>query len=205
MDSEWFAVKNFERFQHYKNRNPLWIKLYYSLLDDEDFLALDEVQQGRYMKLLLIASRQNNRVRHDGNYLAKVLRLSHKPDITPLFQAGFLLASRKHRASKSLAPCKQNACSEKRERREREESPKTPLPGRLSDEEFMTALRTNPAYAHVTLDAELGKMDAWLLTHPGRKKTRRFIVSWLNKIEPPVGGPAGNWQSIRDKFLGGEA
>ena len=29
-------------------------------------------------------------------------------------------------------------------------------------------------------------MDAWLLAHKGRKKTRRFVVNWLNKIEKPL-------------------
>jgi hypothetical protein len=28
-------------------------------------------------------------------------------------------------------------------------------------------------------------MDAWLLIKPERKKTRKFIVNWLNKIEKP--------------------
>ena len=32
-------------------------------------------------------------------------------------------------------------------------------------------------------------MDEWLERHPGRKKTRRFIITWLNKVERPVGAP----------------
>src|SRR5690606_19747530 len=33
----YLTVKNFERFQHYKDRNPPWIKLYNDLLDDYEF------------------------------------------------------------------------------------------------------------------------------------------------------------------------
>lgn len=53
----------------------------------------------------------------------------------------------------------------------------------LSDEEFVAALRKNPAYKHLDLDREFGKMDAWLLTPKGRRrtKTQKFVVSWLNK------------------------
>lgn len=53
----------------------------------------------------------------------------------------------------------------------------------LSDEEFLEALRKNEAYKHLDLDREFGKMDAWLLTPKGRgrTKTRKFVVSWLNK------------------------
>ncbi len=54
------------------------------------------------------------------------------------------------------------------------------------DREFITSLKNNPAYKHVDIEHELGKMDGWLSTRPGRKKTRRFIVNWLNKIEKPI-------------------
>ena len=57
---------------------------------------------------------------------------------------------------------------------------------KLTDEQFIKALKTNPAYSHIRLEDELAKMDAWLLTHPGRQKTRRFVVNWLNKIEKPM-------------------
>ena len=56
----------------------------------------------------------------------------------------------------------------------------------LSDDDFLKALKVNPAYQHIDINNELRKMDAWLSTHPGRKKTRRFIVNWINKIERPV-------------------
>jgi hypothetical protein len=56
----------------------------------------------------------------------------------------------------------------------------------LGDDEFLAALRSNPAYSHLELDRELAKMDAWLLAHPQRKKTRRFIVNWIGKVEKPV-------------------
>ena len=58
-------------------------------------------------------------------------------------------------------------------------------------EDFIQSLKTNTAYSHINIDQELGKMDAWLLARPGRKKTRRFIVAWLNRIEKPlpINGP----------------
>ena len=54
------------------------------------------------------------------------------------------------------------------------------------EESFIQSLKTNPAYKHINIDTELGKMDAWLLAHKGRQKTKRFIVRWLNKIEIPM-------------------
>lgn len=51
---------------------------------------------------------------------------------------------------------------------------------------FLETLKTNPAYKGIDIDRELGKMDTWLLAHPGRKKTRWFIVHWLNGVDKPV-------------------
>ena len=55
--------------------------------------------------------------------------------------------------------------------------------------DFLTSLRSNPAYKHIDFDVEFGKMDQWmrLPKNKNRKKTPRFILNWLNKIEVPVG------------------
>ncbi len=56
----------------------------------------------------------------------------------------------------------------------------------LSYEDFLKTLKTNQVYKGIDIDRELGKMDNWLLIHPGRQKTRRFIVAWLNRIDVPL-------------------
>ena len=58
--------------------------------------------------------------------------------------------------------------------------------GTLSDVEWFDQLKKNPTYSHVDFEREDKEMDKWLARHPGRKKTRRFIENWLNKVEPPV-------------------
>ena len=59
---------------------------------------------------------------------------------------------------------------------------------KFTDEDFLNQLKTLPCYQGIDVDTELSKMDAWLLTPKGkgRKKTRRFIVNWLNKIDKPL-------------------
>lgn len=135
---QYLSVKNFEKYQHYKTRRPPWVKLYAAVLDDPAFIALSEIDQSRYVKLLVIASQQGNRICNDATYLQKMLRSPRKPDLTTLLQAGFLIpwtepeprgtsggdsvslsvsdsdsdsdiASRKHNASKKLAPGYQKA------------------------------------------------------------------------------------------------
>jgi hypothetical protein len=59
---------------------------------------------------------------------------------------------------------------------------KRPL-NKLTDDEFLLKLKENSAYkeAELNIDFELGEMDSWLLAHEDRKKTREFIIRWLNK------------------------
>ena len=58
----------------------------------------------------------------------------------------------------------------------------------IPDAEFISRLKETSAYRGIDIDRELSKMDAWLLTLKGRhrKKTRRFIVNWLNRVDVGV-------------------
>jgi hypothetical protein len=54
----------------------------------------------------------------------------------------------------------------------------------LAETDFLATLKAK--FTWLNFDQEMIKIDAWLLAHPGRKKTHRFIVNWLNKIEKPM-------------------
>lgn len=49
-------VKNWEKYQHYKDRNPPWIKLHKSLLQDRAFMLLAPASKCLLMLLWLLAS-----------------------------------------------------------------------------------------------------------------------------------------------------
>ena len=51
---------------------------------------------------------------------------------------------------------------------------------------FIEQLKTLPAYAHINIETEISKIDAWLLVNKHRTKTKRFIINWLNRIEKPM-------------------
>ena len=70
-----------------------------------------------------------------------------------------------------------------------------------SDVDFLTQLKKNPAYSHININNELSKMDAWLLTHPDRKKTQRFVVNWLNRIDKPVVTPKRQEKPIKQEKI----
>ena len=94
MAQKYLSVKNFERYQRYTDRLPPWIKLHYALLEDSAWMLLDEVSQCRYFKLLLVASRCDNRILDDQIYLRHMLRISGEVDLTPLIISGFVVAYR---------------------------------------------------------------------------------------------------------------
>jgi len=54
-------VKNWERFQHFKDRRPPWIKLYRDLLDDIEWHHLDSGSAKVLVMLWLIASEDQQR------------------------------------------------------------------------------------------------------------------------------------------------
>lgn len=59
---------------------------------------------------------------------------------------------------------------------------------KIADQKFIESLKSNPAYKHINIEKELYRIDEWLKRHPGRVKTRRFIINWLMRIEVPLGG-----------------
>lgn len=60
----------------------------------------------------------------------------------------------------------------------------------VGEQEFWDSLQANPAYSHIALERERGKMRAWLELpeNRNRKFTRKFALAWLNKIEAPLNG-----------------
>jgi len=58
--------------------------------------------------------------------------------------------------------------------------PKKPRALKMADEAFIAKLReVNP---RVDFDAEMKKMNNWLLANPTRKKTRQFVCNWINRV-----------------------
>ena len=61
---EFFRVANWEQYQHYRNRDPAWIKLYARLLDHYQFASLPDTTKWHLVGIFLLASKQGNR-RHE--------------------------------------------------------------------------------------------------------------------------------------------
>jgi hypothetical protein len=103
----YLKVKNWTEFQHYKDRNPPWIKLHRALLDDYEFSCLQDASKAHLMLIWLFASQKNGLIPDDPAFLKKKLGLEKEPNLKLLEDHGLLIAEQD--ASKSLDDSKQSA------------------------------------------------------------------------------------------------
>jgi hypothetical protein len=63
-------VRNLNRYQHYRDRRPPWVKLYVSILHDSDFAALSVPARLLFLYCICIAANRSNRIPDDANWLS---------------------------------------------------------------------------------------------------------------------------------------
>lgn len=107
---DYFCVKNWRQFQHYKHRNPPWIKLYTHLLDDYEFGCLPDASKLLAFYIILLAAKTGNKLPANVEWIKNRASLTETPDLQPLFDIGFI---QELDASNALAERVQNADSEK--------------------------------------------------------------------------------------------
>ena len=122
MKPQYLRVKNWEKFQHYKQRRPPWVKYHVELLDDYEYLHLDYVTRLLFDGLLLLAARTDNNIPNDPEHIGRQLYIESVlvgESLEKLLLAGFLVTTgRKRSASKAIARRKQDAMPETEKRRE---------------------------------------------------------------------------------------
>ena len=116
---EFFRVTNWDQYQHYKDRDPAWIKLYARLLDSYAFAALADNSKWHLIGIFLLASKQGNRIPGDPRWVRKKIAARTRVDLEALLSAGFI----EEDASTPRAASGQGAIPEKEsQRRDREDS-----------------------------------------------------------------------------------
>lgn len=104
----YITVVNWEKFQHYKDREPRWIKLYRALLDNDQYLGLSGTDRAVLHGIWMLTARVGNgRASAELGLLRRQLNLRVR-SLDPLIHAGFI----EIRASKALAERYHNATPE---------------------------------------------------------------------------------------------
>lgn len=110
---KYLSVKNWDKFQHYRDRNPVWIKLYLDLLDDYGFAQLSDAERGQLVMIWLLAARSDGVIPDDPKWIAQRIGASGRVSLRRLTEAGFLcVAEPEQLASKTGAEPEQNASLE---------------------------------------------------------------------------------------------
>jgi hypothetical protein len=107
---KFLSVKNLKRYQHYKDRRPPWIKLHAEVLDDYAFTCLQDASKAHLMLLWVLASRMDNRIPYDLQWITQKLGATSPVDMEELILHGFIEVSQDD--STLLAPRKRSAMPE---------------------------------------------------------------------------------------------
>ena len=106
----WIVVENWDRFQHYRDRRPNWIKSYTDLLGRPEYAQLTFPQRGILHGLWLLYAESSRNIPVNTSYLSRQLGGKvQMRSLEALRRAGFIRFS----ASKPLAPGYQDAMPEK--------------------------------------------------------------------------------------------
>jgi len=159
--------KNWESFQHYKDRCPPWIKLHKGLLDDSNFQRLPTASRALAPMLWLLASESKDGA-FDGSVeeLAFRLRQTEKEvtaGLEPLISKGFFVVV--YDASAVIADCQQLAVPEtETEAEKRRDTSPAKLPTCPVDEIvelYKTTLPELPGVRLMDKDRVKGIKDRW--------------------------------------------
>lgn len=146
---KYLRVKNWDEFQHYKDRSPPWIKLHRTLLDDYEFSALPDDTKAHLMLIWVLASQLSGRVPAEPKFLAAKIGANKPPNLKLLIDQGFLIPEQD--ASNTLAECKQDASEPLAFARSREERR-----GEAEESAPARATIAEPTSQHRALAASLG-------------------------------------------------
>lgn len=106
-----FKIRNWANFQHYKKRNPPWIKLHTDTFQNYDFACLQDASKLLAICYWTLAARsKTGEVPADFEYVKRQCNLSDFvtiDNLKELVSCGFI-----EDASNVLATCKQNATTE---------------------------------------------------------------------------------------------
>jgi hypothetical protein len=118
---EYLDVKNWEEYQHYKDRCPPWIKLHTKILNDRNFSMLSCASRGLLMQLWILASEHEGKIPNDLEEIKFRLRDNaiKQEQVNMLISKGFLINCKHALADDSTAQA--DAVPETEERREETE------------------------------------------------------------------------------------
>jgi len=200
---EYIKIKNWSAYQHYKDRNPPWIKLHQDLIASRAWVCLDDASRVLAVAIMLLASRTDNHIPWDPSFIRRVAYLNSDPDILPLVGVDFVELVTESGltcdASNLLAICLQDASPEEsRGETETEgegegEGDKGTGRPQVSPAEFLSAWNSQTT---------LPKIRKMTKGRKGQLKTRcndpEFVINWQEAVTLLSQSPFHTGENDRD-------
>jgi len=165
---EYWEIPSWREFQHYKDRNPPWIKLHYELLTSHDWVMLADASRVLLVACMLIASRNEGKIPNDPDYIRRVAYMK-TVDFKPLIDIGFLVPA--SGCKQMLADARPEAYKEEAYKEEAEKRRK-PSKDDEYDNEFLKFWKVWP-----NKDAKMKAYQAW------KKNKRPTIEKIIQAVE----------------------
>jgi len=89
--TEYFAVKNWDKLQHYSKRNPPWIRLYKNFMADAEIASLPDSAKFHLVSLWCLAAEYDNRIPCDSVLLKRRMIATCNVKLSKLFELGLII------------------------------------------------------------------------------------------------------------------
>lgn len=182
----YYRIKNWEKYQHYKDRSPPWIKLHRDLLTSETWVSLDNDGRVLAIACMMIASATENKIPAKKGYIRRAAYLDNDPDFQPLIEADFVeyieentnvASAPQADASKKQADARpeERRGEERREDNTADADQKYSFSGKivnLTEKDFDA---WSAAYPNINLRTEIQAYDDWLVSRPEKDQKAWFF------------------------------
>lgn len=125
MADEILKIKNWKEYQHYKDRNPPWVKLHRDLLASRCWVLGSDASKVLMIAIILLAARYDNQIPLDYEFLRETAHLDENPkkEVKWLIHMGFCVL-----ANTSSLQANASAKRETEREGEKETEKKKPTP-----------------------------------------------------------------------------
>jgi hypothetical protein len=192
-----YRIKNWDKFQHYKDRSPPWIKLHRDLLSSETWVCLDDAGRVLAIASMMLAAATDNKIPDNPRYIRRVAYLDYDPDFAPLVECGFLeIIDENGVALADASTMLADARPEERRGEERRVEGGACAPteyafaGDVIRIDQSQADQWRSSFPSINLVAELQAADAYYRENPPKGGKWFFpVVNWLKRAEESKRGP----------------
>ncbi len=214
-NQKFIRIVNWDRFQHYKDRNPPWIKLHRELLTSRTWATSDDASRVLAIALMMLAAATGNKIPLDPTYIRRVAYLNQDPDLSGLLATEFIeIVDNSGCASTSLADASKPHINARPETEtETEQKKKTPS---RSDEREPSDSRHSKLrelirkWQHGTdvpeqWDGRSGKaLSDWLKANPNVSVDQAAsCIKNRFQSDEPLGAPPWEWIPKLTKYWDG--